>query len=274
MPETPSDDLAKEVFAHFGAAYYQAEVLHRGLCNLFVWMRIAAIGPMNRYRVEEHLAKAFNTTLGQLLGEIRNSFSGDDLQTLDVAVTKRNFLAHHFWFERVHLMGSDSGCRTMLAELNAAEELFRIADGLVDGVAAPYLAKMSVKPEVMAEALESAMRGEPPEALRSQRKLKKRESIVRAYDVPGEGGAVSVFFETDDGAIWQLCDVGLGWTRSDAADPSWPPSILNKFLPATIDPRPHFDSPWHYDIELSGAQRRVRPGKPSGPFSLSVRRKK
>jgi hypothetical protein len=36
MSERPTDDLAKEVFGHFGAAYYSAEVLHRGLSNLFV----------------------------------------------------------------------------------------------------------------------------------------------------------------------------------------------------------------------------------------------
>jgi hypothetical protein len=47
-PEELTNELAKDVFAHFGAAYYQAEVLHRGLCNLYVWMQIPAIGPMNQ----------------------------------------------------------------------------------------------------------------------------------------------------------------------------------------------------------------------------------
>jgi hypothetical protein len=273
--EKPTDDLAKDVFAHFGAAYYHAEVLHRGLCNLYVWTKISAIGPMNRYRIEEHLAKAFSTTLGQLVGEIKICFSEDEFEALDVAVSKRNFLAHHFWFERVHLMSSADGCRALIAELNAAEKLFKETDNLVDMVAAPYLAKTGLSPDVLAEALAEALRGEPMEPLRSQRRLKKKELVSRAYELAGAGGAMALYFETDDGAIWQLCDVGLGWTATDTANPGWPPSsLLNQFLPATIDPRPQLTAPWHYDMELSGATLVVRPGKPGGPFSFSVRRKK
>ena len=267
-------DLAKDVFAHFGAAYYFAEVLHRGLCNLFVWTRVVPAGPMNRYRVEEHLAKAFSTTLGQLLGEIKTCFSEDELGILGAAVSKRNYVAHHFWYERVYLMATAEGCRALIAELEAAEEMFRAADRLVDQVAAPYQAKMGLSSEILEKALQEARSGEPLEPLRSQRKLKKKEVVVRAYEVPGEGRGAAIFLETDDGAIWQLCDVGLGWTGADVADPSWPRcASLTEFLPATIDPRPAPDGPWRYDIELNGATLRVRPGASEGPFSFSVRRR-
>jgi hypothetical protein len=273
--ERPTSDLAKDVFAHFGAAYYFAEVLHRGLCNLFVWTRVVPAGTMNRYRVEEHLAKAFSTTLGQLLGEIKTCFSEDELGTLGAAVSKRNYVAHHFWYERVYLMATAEGCRTLIAELEAAEEMFRAADRLVDQVAAPYQAKMGLSSEILEKALQEARSGEPMEPLRSQRKLKKKEVVVRAYEVPSERKGAAIFLETDDGAIWQLCDVGLGWSASDRADPTWqscPP--ISEFLPATIDPRPAQRGPWNYELELNGATLVVRPGKPGGPYSFSVRRRK
>jgi hypothetical protein len=273
--DKPTDELSKDVFAYFGAAYYHAEVLHRGLCNLYVWTQIPAIGPMNRYRLEEHFTRAFSTTLGHLVGEMQTCFSDEKFKTLGMAVAKRNFLAHHFWFERVRLMTSAEGCRTLIAELTDAEGLFRVADALVEEVAAPHLAKTGLGPDVFARALAEAMRGEPMEPLRSQRKLKKKELVNRAYEIAGESGAKAIFFETDDGAIWQLCDVGLGWTAADTADPAWlPSSLLNQFLPATIEPRPRLLGPWHYDMELDGATLVVRPGRPGGPFSFSLRRKK
>jgi hypothetical protein len=269
---TERDEAVKNVFAHFGAAYYQAEVLHRGLCNLLVWKAIASAGAMNRYRVEEHLAEAFKTTLGQIVKELSSCFAVADTATLEEAVSKRNFVAHHFWFERVHLMATSDGCEALVAELSLAEELFRKADELVDAAAAPFLAKLPNHKEAFAAALGEAMRGEPMEPLRSQRKLKKQERIIRIYEVPGKQGGSAFHFETDDGAIWQLCDVGLGWSYADAPDPNWPLSKLNEFLPATLDPRPAGQGPWHYDLKLRGASIAIRPGSIAGTFKLAIRR--
>jgi hypothetical protein len=128
-------------------------------------------------------------------------------------------------------MTNADGCRTLIPELIDAEELFKDADAFVDKVAAPYLASTVPDPNVFDEALAEAMRGEPMEPLRFQRKLKKKELLIRGYEVKGEGGAKAIFLETDDGVIWQLCDVGLGWTAADTADPAWPlSSLLTQFL--------------------------------------------
>jgi hypothetical protein len=61
-------------------------------------------------------------------------------------------------------MSSADGCRALIAELNAAEKLFNETDDLFDMVAAPYLAKTGLSPDVLAEA----MRGEPMEPMRSR----------------------------------------------------------------------------------------------------------
>ena len=63
----PTSDDVKEVYARFGLAYYHAEVLYRGLCNLYCALQVPPDGPVTRYRVEEHLRTAFEMTLGQLL---------------------------------------------------------------------------------------------------------------------------------------------------------------------------------------------------------------
>ena len=261
---TERDEAVKHVFAYFGAAYYQADVLHRGLCNLLVWKAVTSAGAMNRYRIEEHQAAAFKMTLGQVLKEVQSCFGADDLKILEAAVEKRNFVAHHFWFERVRLMGTTDGCVAMIDELTLADDLFKKADAIVDVVAAPFLETMAggkdAAAAIMQGLMQQALRGEPMEPLRSQRKLKKHEHVVRVYEVPGKEMGAEFLFETDDGVIWQLCDVGLGWCAADAADPSWPLSRLNEFLPATFNPRPAGAGPWRYDLGLNGATLVVRPG--------------
>lgn len=105
----PDGDKVRELFARFGRAYYYAEVLHRGLCNLYSLSRIPERGPVTRLRLEEHLRDAFKLTLGQLVRSLEASLSSVLVQQLDDAIERRNFLAHHFWYERVHLMSSADG---------------------------------------------------------------------------------------------------------------------------------------------------------------------
>jgi hypothetical protein len=77
VPKYMADEV-KEVYARFGLAYYMAEVVHRGLCNLCCASRTPKDGPIIGPRVEEHLRTAFETTLGPAwCGPISNrSYSG------------------------------------------------------------------------------------------------------------------------------------------------------------------------------------------------------
>ena len=87
----PEADEVRELFARFGRAYYYADVLHRGLCNLYSLSRIPEIGPVTRLRVEEHLRDAFKLTLGQVVRSLEPNVSPALVQQLDDAVGRRNF---------------------------------------------------------------------------------------------------------------------------------------------------------------------------------------
>ena len=50
------------MYAHFGLSYYMADVMHRGLCNLYVLVQSPDTGN-TRPRVEEQMRYAFSTTL-------------------------------------------------------------------------------------------------------------------------------------------------------------------------------------------------------------------
>jgi hypothetical protein len=65
MRATSAD--VKEIYARYGLAYYHAEVLHRGLCNLYALSRILEEGGITGPRLEEHLTEAYSSTLGRIV---------------------------------------------------------------------------------------------------------------------------------------------------------------------------------------------------------------
>jgi hypothetical protein len=119
----PSEEDIKEVYARFGLAYYMGEVLHRGLCNIYVGLRTPDDGA-TRLRIEELMREAYAETLGGVLNRVRNALSKDLESQLLIAVEKRNYLAHRFWFEKVHMLSSAEGAHAVVEQLAEAIALF------------------------------------------------------------------------------------------------------------------------------------------------------
>jgi hypothetical protein len=259
----PSDDPVKEVYARFGLAYYHCEVLHRCLCNFYCFSQLPAAGPVTGPRVEEHLQTAFDSTLGQLLERLKPVLPPPLLPKLQVALERRNFIAHRFWYERIHLMTSIDGIQAMVEELSLDSELFSELDKEVEKLTEPFHARLGVTPELFDRALAETLSGTACEPLIEQRKPKKEEIVIAVFDVPTRTGRSVLIFQTEDGLLWQLCDVGLGWCPYKNAEPSWPKA--RKFidlLPAKINPRPKASAPWTFEIHFGRrAKLSVRPGQ-------------
>ena len=104
----PSSDDIKEVYTRFGLAYYHGEVLHRGLSILYALSSLPETGGTSP-RFAELLGEAFTSTLGRVVNLVSHLFDKGELEELRAAVDARNSLAHHFWFERIHLLATDAG---------------------------------------------------------------------------------------------------------------------------------------------------------------------
>ncbi|HVW10946.1 MAG TPA: hypothetical protein VHC90_20305 [Bryobacteraceae bacterium] len=272
---SPSSEDLQEVYARFGLAYYMAEVLHRGLCNLYCAFQLPPNGPVLNSRVEEHLRVAFEMTLGQLLRHMKPVLVPELFDQLGIALRRRNFIAHHFWYERVHLMARVSGIEAMIAELSEDTELFRELDGKIQTIIAPYHERSGLTPEIIAAELDAIRSGmsEGPDPLPERRVPRKQETIVHVYEVPATSGHSNIIFETDDGSLWQLCDGGLGWAPHDRVEQSW--RRLEKFeklLPARINPRPTAPAPWQFEIPFGEtATLAVCLGKKTGQVIYDLR---
>jgi hypothetical protein len=272
----PTSEDVKEVYARFGLAYYHAEVLYRGLCNLYCASQVPPAGPVTRYRVEEHLRTASEMTLGQLLTRLETTLLPPLLlERLAIALERRNFIAHHFWYERIHLIATLPGIEAMLTELAQDTELFQELDGEVENIVGPLHARVGLTPEILVQSFNDIKTGKAGalDPLHSQRMPRKQETVVKAFNVPTTSGHTVLVFQTDDGLLWQLCDAGLGWSPYDHVDPSWP--LAQKFtglLPAKINPRPKTSVAWTFEIPFSArASLAVYPGKRAGQVIYDLR---
>lgn len=270
-----SEEEVRDVYAYFGRAYYFSEVILRGLCNLYALSQIPEKGGMTRPRMEEHLLNAYSFTLGKIANHVLEIMPNILSEQVQSAIDKRNFLAHHFWFERIHLISTSAGAQQLIEELTAYSEMFQQLDLEIENFSEPYYQKAGITEDTIRMAIKATMLGDYGEPIVQKRRFGKKETIVGVFDVPIDGDGTTLIFQTKDGELWQLCDGGLGWTAYSKVDSDWSSAmVFNDLLPAQINPRPRYKVPWHYEIDFGrGVTLVVRPGSQSSQFQWSIRRR-
>jgi len=280
MDDQPDDDLIRGVYAKFGLAYYQSECLHRGLCTILAWSGLPSRDLITRPRVEERLAQAFSLTLGDVTTKLEGVLPAELSGDLQEAVDRRNFLAHHFWFERAQLMFSVENVRQLLAELDRYAQLFERLDIRVSEWSEPKRRELGLTDEVVQASLSRILAGELEEPLPNrqtvrewEKKLTRRQRLMRVWEFTLDDGRKPLIFELADGSLWQLSDVGLGWTRFQEVGPGWTEHpAVKPHLPADIRPRPEAAGPWDYQFALAnGAILWVKAGHRNQTFRWGVR---
>jgi hypothetical protein len=266
-------ELIKEMFARFGTAYYESEVLHRGLCNIYALATFEIPENVTRPRLDEKLTYAYSLTLGQVIKESKYIFPADIQEQLDLALSKRNFLAHRFWFEKNYLMFDKQGLLQLQNELSEFTAFFDEMDKIISSFFHPIRLKFGITDEMIQEIFERLIQGEQDEPLINQRTLKKQERIMNVWDVEVADGLITQIFETDDGNLWQLSDVGLGWSIFTEQDSHWKINEnFQKYLPAYINPRPSSSESWNYEFQLAkGGVFWVKRGKKEKIYTWGIK---
>lgn len=279
-----TDDLAMEMYARFGLAYFHGEVLHRGLCIILAMSDLPRRALITRPRIEERLAHAFSLTLGDVISELVGKIPTTYSTRLEEVLKKRNFLAHHFWFDRAHLMFQANSIQQLIDELEGYTAIFAQLD---EEIMAWHHKRqnelgLGLADDILQDSLMRILSGEGEEPLpgksvvrEREKKLKQKQLLVRLWEFDVSDGRKPLIFEMQDGSLWQLCDAGLGWTRFDKIEPHWVEHpAVKPYLPAVIMPRPKDAKSWEYEFNLKDdAVLWVRPGKYPQTFHWGIRKK-
>src|SRR5205823_5591973 len=130
-------------------AYYYSEVMYRGLCNVFALATFNSPKDITTPRVEEKLSKAYSLTLGQLLLDMEGLLPSELHRRCTFALEQRNFLAHHYWFDRSPLMFRTEGLLGMEKELHEMAAEFSTLDDDVMNYFQPILQNLGVTNDLM-----------------------------------------------------------------------------------------------------------------------------
>jgi len=271
--DNPLDDLIKQSFTQFGVTYFKSEVLHRSLCISWALLSFESADAITRPRFEEKLAMAYSFTFGKVISKVQGLFLEEIQEKLNVALTMRNFLAHHFWYERNYLMFNEEGLQRIIHELREMEIYFDSLDAKITRVIENYLRSLGITESIISSVTQRMFNGEPDRPLMRKRPLKKRELIIKAWDVEVGDGEVTQVFETQDGTLLQFSDVGLGWSVYEEVGDDWSVNDkIQKHLPARVVIRPGVDKAWHYEMLLSKqAKLWVRPGAKHNSYKWGIR---
>lgn len=157
----PESDQIREVFSRFGLALFQAQALERQLAIILA----SKYGPgpthMTRAEFDDVLSRLFSMTLGSLVNEIAelSDITEDEEERLKNALSKRNWLAHRYFWERAIEFISESGRASMIKELQGAADSFQALDELFTQRSREWGETIGITQQSLDKELERLIRG-------------------------------------------------------------------------------------------------------------------
>jgi len=161
----------KEVYAYFGLAIYQAQVLEHGIVNALVYCDLIP-NKAKTVKSKEEWAALFDTfmdghfekTLGKMIRTLKTTFPiTTELESkLAESLKLRNFLAHHYFKDRIHLFLSYEGREQMIRELSRAHEQFENTDSELEALIKPIREKHGFTDRVLQMAYDDFLNENSP----------------------------------------------------------------------------------------------------------------
>ncbi|MCF7553778.1 hypothetical protein [Pseudonocardia sp. WMMC193] len=132
----------RELYAQFGLAIYMAQVLEMGVINLLSVMD-ALPQAKSQEEYDTLVSELMTRTLGKTIRRLRVLLPDEPelCAKLEVALNKRNYMAHRFWREKVQLVATAKGRNRLISELIEARELFEGVDRQLDEILFAHASK-------------------------------------------------------------------------------------------------------------------------------------
>ena len=139
----------REVFARFGCAMYYSQCFEQQIRLMLTTMynnRFLTVPPEDR---DSFYSEYLKDTLGKMvkvLGE-KTKLSQALEERLKQAVDLRNWLAHHYFYERAREILTQDGRESMISELQDTADVFRVLDIEFTEVSRKWACKLGITQE-------------------------------------------------------------------------------------------------------------------------------
>ena len=239
------------VFTQFGWTIYSAQCLEKQLALLLINGCNPISQKMTTLRYDELLENNLDHTFGTLATNIKEiiPLPIDISEKLDLAVEKRNWIAHTYWWDRASEINNTNGRQKMLIELNELNSLFTELDNYFTNIFKIWAFQNGLTQNDFDEELKNILSSPTPARIK-RRKLNKKENLINIYTYQIGDGA-TLLFELEDHSLWSLCDCGLTYgpdnielTKLTSLD------RVKNALPAIITPKPKNAKEWKYTFAL------------------------
>ena len=157
----PESAQIREVYAYFGLAMYQAQCLERQLAMILATKYGPGPTRITSREFDALLEGLFRRTLGHLVNEIGAivDVNEDEKEQLKVALKKRNWLVHHYFWDRAVEFQSESGRASMVSELQEAAEYYQALDEIFTNRTKEWGETVGVTQQSIDEHMERLLQG-------------------------------------------------------------------------------------------------------------------
>lgn len=158
IPE-PENCSPKEVYAFFGLASYQAQVLEKGITIMVVALKCKDL-QITRNEFDAIYSEHNKKTLGHLLARARKAILIPENMDflLEDALLKRNWLMHHYFAERAIQFTREEGRCQMISELQSLIQIFMQSDQAIEKIFSPILREFGVTEERIAQIIQELLK--------------------------------------------------------------------------------------------------------------------
>jgi hypothetical protein len=242
------ENQIKECFEYFGQAMYSVQLVEKGILNLLLFSYVPNI---TKERCDELLAEKSLLTFGQLKKEVvEMGLCTDEFRaSLDNFHSKRDWLAHSYWWDRaIEFENSDLRYK-IVKELEELSNEF----GHINDLITERLKTIMSNNDINFEQIVSKFREfiETPQTSTS-RKLTKNETLLGIFKYESAPGSQIPIFKLKDNTYWSLCEVGLT-TFSQIKNDEELTSLertLGIFPINQFNPRPKVTDKGDYELDL------------------------
>ena len=154
------DEHIKEVYAYYGLVMYHVQCVERGLCLLLALEKALSMRTITKYDYDNILNDLFKQTLGSLIKKMKESVEVADNFEANVerALKIRNWLAHHYFWERAGHFMTAEGRNFMLKELQQALRLFEDLYKYLDEITDEWAKKVGLTRELAEKKMEELIK--------------------------------------------------------------------------------------------------------------------